>query len=464
MNGPINLNERINPTINSPWPPQLNSFVMAQNANIKETFIGKVIKKIWNDTAVILLLLNHQDYEERILDTQNIVQGRPNGKGLFLLLPIYGWRTIDKLQLSKLIGDVKQINESLNVINPLVKKYIKEPVNNYDSSEFKSNDLLTSPRNLDLDDTRTLEIQFNDNAIFNAPDSELMKLLKRKLEKFETPDIDIVINKNIALNNLIKAREDEINEGNRIIKWVKNNLINKNNIRINPFKDLKIKIQNGYVFFARKGIRTTDTIERHRVPKLKRLSWQYGKPINYQLLKHSLFLNKKQLTIQDDLEIQKESKKILSQEYLIAIHPDPKYQIWMLKRFIMAWFADVDLQNNVRMVKILINQFRINPTKDYNIKNGILPSIVIYPRYGVNSSRIVLTKINYYFSLYTNHGIVDSIPTYFVKLNNLIYYTNGSLDLKLYFRKMMEDYNYLIDNTVFTKNFVAFEGHQDDII
>lgn len=463
MNGPIDLSKRISPTTNPLWPPQLDTFVMAQNPHIKETFIGKVIKKIWNDTAVILLLLNHQDYEERVLDTQDIVQGRPNGKGLFLLLPIHGWRIISKSQLPRLVGDIKQINEALHA-DPQVKRYIEEPLKKYDSTEFKSNDLLTNPRDLDLDDTRTLEIELNDNEVFNAPDSELMDLLKKKLEKFETPEIDVVVNKNIAINNLIEAREDEINEGNRIIKWVKDNLINKNNVSINPFKDLKIKIQNGYIYFARKGIRTTDIIEKHRIPNLKRLSWQYNKPIDYQSLKHSLFLNKKQLTIQDDREIQEEAKKILSQEYLIAIHPDPKYQVWMLKRILMAWFADVDLQNNIRMIKVLINQFRINPTKDYNIKNGILPSIVVYPRYGVKSSRIVLTKINYYYSLYTNHGIVDSTPTYFIKLNNLIYYTNGSLDLKLYFRKMMEDYNYLIDNNAFTKNFVAFEGHQDDLI
>jgi hypothetical protein len=58
------------------------------------------------------------------------------------------------------------------------------------------------------------------------------------------------------------------------------------------------------------------------------------------------------------------------QEYLIALQPEPKYQIWVVKRLIMAWYADVDLQNNIRKIKILINQWRARSDQEFNKKNG----------------------------------------------------------------------------------------------
>jgi hypothetical protein len=439
--------------LNPEWPPQLGKYVISRSPNIKETFIGKVIKHIWNKTGTVIMLLNHLDYEERVLDSQKVIQGRPNGKGLFLLIPTYSWTYIDEEQVRLLGGKINLINEELHA-DPILKKFVDIPTNIDFEKDYLSNDLLTDPRKFDLDNIRTIEIELNDDEILEAPTTEKMKEMIDYLSEFTLPFENIVTNLNIAINNPITSRDDEFNEGNKIIDWFKKNMITKEPL----FESLKVNIYNGYLYFGRKGIRTVDIIEPHRVLKLERLDWQYGKPIDYQTLKQHLFLNRIQLTLNDDVNIQKEAELIMSQEYLISLQPQPKYQLWMLIRILIAWFADVDLQNNIRMIKILINQFRVNPESEFNHKNGILPSIVIYPRYGVKPSRIVLSKINYYMSLYTNLGVLKGTPTYFIKINDILSYTNGSIDLKLYFREMMKDYSYLRGNHSFTDSFTTFKS------
>ena len=87
------------------------------------------------------------------------------------------------------------------------------------------------------------------------------------------------------------------------------------------------------------------------------------------------------------------------------------------------------------------------------MKNGVSPSIVIYPKYGQESARLVISQLSYYFSLYKNIGWVCSVPSYFIKTNTLIYYTNGSLDLKLYFRKAKSNYNAAVGNNSFSDKY-----------
>ena len=444
-------NERLLPQLNPEWPPQLNKYVKSQSPNISETFVGKVIRHIWGNTGTIILLLNHLDYEEKVLDTQKIFESRPNGRGLFLIIPTYAWNYISVDEVSRLGGQINKVNQELHA-DPILKKYVIEKKLINMERDYLSNDLLTNPRTPDLDTVRNVEIKLNDVEPFNAPSINKMNKIIEELKEFRIPEEEIVVNKNIAINNLITAREDEFNEGNKIIAWLKSDLIKNDEM----YKTLKVDIKNGYLYIARKGIRTIDLIEKHRVPDIHRLDWQYNKPIDYQSLKQNLFINRTQLSIKDDKIIQNETEKILSQEYILCIQPQPKYQLWALKRLIMAWYGDVDLQNNIRMIKILINQFRVDKNQSYNHKNGILPSIMIYTRYGTKPARNVLTKINYYFSLYTNIGV--STPTYFMKVNNMLFYTNGSIDLKLYFRSMMTDYSYLSENHSFNDSFTSFKN------
>ena len=171
-------------------------------------------------------------------------------------------------------------------------------------------------------------------------------------------------------------------------------------------------------------------------------------------MKYVVFQNEYQKGLITNQNQKLEAEKILSQENIIALQPKPKYQMWCLKRLLMMWYGDSEIEREIRKIKVLINQFRADGSQDYNKKYGTLPSIVIYPRYGYNSLRKVLSKIQYYFSLYLdddkdtteeiNWG--ESEPTYFLKKNNLIFHTNGSVDLKLYLKESGENLNIEIDS------------------
>jgi hypothetical protein len=137
---------------------------------------------------------------------------------------------------------------------------------------------------------------------------------------------------------------------------------------------------------------------------------------------------------------QQDAERIFSQEYLVSLQPEPQYQMWTLKRLLKMWYADDILEKNIRKIKILINQWRARGDKNFNVVNGVLPSIVIYPRYGKKSAKIVLEKVAHYFLLYQNISWQQSQPSYFIKVNNLVWYTNGNLDLKLYFKKVLKDF------------------------
>lgn len=134
-----------------------------------------------------------------------------------------------------------------------------------------------------------------------------------------------------------------------------------------------------------------------------------------------------------------EAELILSQEYIIALTPEPRYQLWCVVRLIKLWFGDIDLQNNIRKIKLIVNQWRTRADQRYNKQNGIRFSIGIYPRYGKKSASIVLKKVMYYFSLYFQAvGWKNNPPSYFKIMNDLVSYTNGSQSLKLYYRRISE--------------------------
>ena len=160
----------------------------------------------------------------------------------------------------------------------------------------------------------------------------------------------------------------------------------------------------------------------------------------------------------------REAEDILSQEYIIALQPSPLFQLWTLKRLIMVWYGDPIIEPHIRKIKVLINQYRSDPNQEYNKMNGMLGSILIYPKYGVESAKIVLSKIDYYFSLYvdenTNPRYQDiqwsnSTPSYFIKKNSLLYYTNGSIDLKNYIKSSLAS-NTMLSNSTLTKDYVEF--------
>ncbi|MBC7399714.1 MAG: hypothetical protein H7289_07190, partial [Mucilaginibacter sp.] len=135
-------------------------------------------------------------------------------------------------------------------------------------------------------------------------------------------------------------------------------------------------------------------------------------------LKHILTQNSFQEKITFDNEQRKEAELILSQEYLIALEPYPEYQLWCLELLVLLWYFEPDIYNNIRYIKILINQYRSKNSEEYNVKYGILPSIVIFPKYGEISANLIMSSLHKYFYKSNSLTWKCSTPSYFVGTNN----------------------------------------------
>ena len=477
------------------WPPEKNSNIVIEdesNGNLK----GEVIENIWNDTASVIKLSNSNYVESSFIDYPQY----NNGKGYYLLLANYYWKyTNEKLNnqenLNKvnLIGKFENSNlatsrndnipDFIEVSDFKVSKNLSlddkvklfKNAENHDqvlSNRIDSivpNDHIDITKNpfyspllsnlkKDYFSEKQIDIVLsNTGEAFSSLGTDKIELLNRKLksfEKIEDKDVKLIINKNIAINNLIETPDDEINEGNKIQRWIEK-------ILMPIFNDLKFKIHSGYVYITRKGVNVSDKITKELVPSLNYFKWQENKPIDYHTLKYVIFQNSFQKNIESNIVQKREAEDILSQEFVIALQPDPYYVIWTLKRLIMIWYGDTVFESQIRKIKVLINQFRADPNQDYNKKNGTLPIILIYPKYGSDSARIVLSKLEYYFSLYIDEiskiGYKDiqwreSFPTYFIKKNSLMFFSNGSIDLKNYIEASFNAKSGFI-NDIFTKDY-----------
>ncbi len=468
---------------NPKWPPQLGSLIVTEHPQYNNNlFVGTVHKYLSGDNATIITLINNKQYRELILEKRGIVP-KGTSDGILLVFPTYGWKYIDLDKFNKLFHQhstpnlqTKLVSQPLTQLDLTNESIYSDPsiekgrkCNTEDS--FKDTSLLNEKGELQLNDLfKDNELIFNANEVSRASldsgndfvpvEDDVRDALKKKLEfveKISNDDKKIIVNKTVAIRNIIDTKEDEINEGRKIVAWIIKNVIENDPSDTKIFGDLKMSIFNGYVHLARKGIKVDDVITEELIgsPQLKYFKWQYGIPIDYDTLKYLLFQNEFQSKMSTNTEQQREAERIFSQEYIISLQPEPEYQIWSLKRLLMAWYADDELQYHIRKIKILINQWRSRADQEFNRQYGTLPSIVIYPRYGKTSARIVLSKISHYFLLYQNLGWSCSTPSYFVKINDLIWYTNGSIDLKLYFRKVSESYQGKVQNRSFDEYFTS---------
>lgn len=238
------------------------------------------------------------------------------------------------------------------------------------------------------------------------------------------------------------------------------------------YGSLRFIYYNGYLHVFRTEIPLCENITHELLedteedPKLKILGEaEYNRPIRHNVLKYILFQNEIQKNISVDQQLLGEAELVLSQEYIIALTPEPRYQIWCVVRLIKLWYGDTDLQNNIRKIKLIVNQYRARVDKKFNIHNGIRFSIGVYPRYGKASATIVLKKLMYYFSLYFQAiGWKNNPPSYFKVVNDLISYSNCDQSLKLYYRRIAETNG--VTNNVFSGNYTLMvsPGHNTDIL
>ena len=225
---------------------------------------------------------------------------------------------------------------------------------------------------------------------------------------------------------------------------------------INIFDYLLFKISNGYVVIeSKQNSPQSRVITPELVPNLNILKNNYGYPINYKQLSPFVTQNSQTIdTLQNNKDVINEAMKIMAQEYIISMQPDVNIIYWCLCRLIMAWYADPILSSKIYKIKILINLYRSRGAKTFNKDEDIQPIISVYPFYGRKIAMEVASKLNYYFFAYKNMGFSENKPTYFEKFDDLMCYTNGSIELKKYIKYIMNKGN-KVDNEIMNKNFTA---------
>lgn len=396
------------------YPPEINSIIIINRGNLQ--LIGEVIMLVPdNKDRYLVRLINNRDYYDKTLSRYNISK-----KGYVILLDTDVWKPYD------ISADItpKTIYDDKIVIN--IPK-MTQPI---DEDEYC------------IHDRECPNVQPLDNI-------SIGRELKRGIPK---EMVGIPTSKIITYDNPIAVHQDELGEGFKIISWLTTNL-----------KKLGIKMDmtthNGYVHILREGCGGTSIVTEELLSnrKLRFFEWQIGKPINYSILRNILFRNNFQKHVEKDMAQLDEAKLILSLEYLISLQPAPKFQLWCVYRLIIYWLSDQEMLENVRKIKLLINTYRSRPEIKENRVRGILPSIVVYPNYGADSAKVVLKKINYAFTFFKNVAWIKSSPTYFIKVDELLYYTNGLSDLKLYVRNVVNESNFSNDNLVFDDKYTTID-------
>lgn len=201
----------------------------------------------------------------------------------------------------------------------------------------------------------------------------------------------------------------------------------------NLFDWLGFRIVGGYIeIYKLDEENSSRVITPELIQDLKELSFQYSNPIDYNTLTTIVLKNKTAQDVIINQSMIEEALKILAQEYIICFQPKVELLIWTIIRLIVCWYADPKLFNYVYKIKILINLFRARGDREFNKDQGIYPEIIIMPSYGKKYAIKVLSHLSYFFFPYKKLGSDNSVPTWFDKLDNLMYYTNGSLELKKY--------------------------------
>jgi hypothetical protein len=356
--------------------------------------------------------------------------------------------------------------KEIDVVDKYREEDIKEDdyisyINNMISNLFMSEDEIDYSEIFDDDRLYAKEAE-NLNILEQGQRINVIKpTIKAVLEKFEPIDTKLYLDltntlmyKHIISDNKI----DNISFGIQLIKKIKEILINiQQSIKfedgrkllevINLFAYLKFKIAGGYIIIEDEKYDINNMgriITKKIVPDLTILSSQYNQSINYKILSNIILKNKTTDELKKNRVMVLEALNILAQDYFICLQPKVEYLLWTLTRLILCWYSEPILNENIFKIKILINLYRARGIKEFNKDAGVQPVILIIPKYGKTSALKILSYLSYYFFPYKNVGWKESSPSYFKKVDDLIYYTNGSIDLKKYINYLIKNGNQLI--------------------
>lgn len=469
-----------------------NNFCVGDYVLINNKYIGEIYKIVWNSNGYIVRLENEPEYidktlkQYRLVDFDNIagymlvslndIVVKIDETNINILNNLFGntifknivnkmekKNKLGKLPLNKSNEKEKKEQEFLNVFKPEkfdiyriqagheddYVKYIEKMI--YDL--FISNTQVRWEENFYFGGSTSIEDVKSINVLGEENINDVIKpSLIVVLEKFNQiePEQYYNFSSTLMYKHLIYDENiDTISLGKELIGMIKETLISIQKLiefddgekllsNTNLFDFINFKIVGGYIEITNNFVNDDfRVITPELVPDLNELAFQYSKPIDYNILLPIVLENK----TPDDVVINKsmieEALKILSQEYIICFQPNVDLLLWTISRIILSWYSDPKLYSNIYKIKILINLFRARGTKDFNKDQGILPIIQIFPKYGKKNALQVLSHLSYFFFPYKKLGFENSEPSWFDKIDNLMYYTNGSLELKKYIRYLI---------------------------
>lgn len=437
-----------------------NNFCVGDYVLINNKYTGKIYKIVWNSNGYIVRLENDPKYIDKTLVQYKLVDF-DDIRG-YMLLTLND--TIERIdETIKKIDESTENSNYLHVFKPEkfdiyrtqsgqednYTKYIEKMI--YDlfasDTQVKWEENFYFGNSTFVDDVKSLNVLGEENI-----NDVIKPSLIVVLEKFNQiePEQYYNFSDTLMYKHLIYDENiDTISVGKELIRMIKDTLLSmQKSIEFddgekllaitNLFDFVNFKIVGGHVEitnnFANNDFRV---IEPETVPDLNELAFQYWKQIDYNILLPIVLENK----TSDDVIINKsmieEALKILSQEYIICFQPNVDLLLWVVARIILCWYSDPKLYSNIYKIKILINLFRSRGDKDFNKDHGILPVIQIFPKYGKKNALQVLSHLSYFFFPYKKLGFEISSPSWFDKIDNLMYYTNGSLELKKYIKYLL---------------------------
>jgi len=487
------------------WPPDINKYIMFQKSfPTGRIYLGKVYMNVPDNASSLIYLLG-DDTNSGEIDSSvrcHVKDKRLDLNKFDILVESNGWQYTTKKNILKFFQ--KQSAESLDFGESLYN--LRRDKNNevlFDETREKST-LKNKYYHKSQDNPKT-DIALTDLInLENIDDFSFIEKHRKKFPEYENTGIDdtdnspdhidemvpyhvkqyresiiqsiettrpeeIIIVDQLMITNYIDAKETLMRESMKIKDYIVNLMIRSEKTEIRIYDTLQFIYYDGYLHIFRKNLPIKEIITHQLMgdtpenPKLKHFTNEYGIPIRHNILKYILFQNELQEQFEVDREIMNEAELLLSQEYIIALTPEPRYQIWTVVRLIKLWYGDVILQNHIRKIKILVNQWCARTDRPFNQKNGIKFSIGCYPRYGKASAQIVLKRLIYHFALYTDAiGWKSNPPSYFKIANQLIQYSNCNQALKLYYRRMIGLSGQT--NRSFNKNYTLIDQQNTDIL
>lgn len=458
---------------------------------IDKKYLGQIHMKLWNGNGFIVKLLNDPNYMDSMIFQYKLLGDLPSyGFKVVTLSNEIEFVKPDNLLnlIEKILEDssfILKINEKINRnFDIFKKKYIEvsqglnEPIGtqiigkivvtpekllNYKIEDMNEdnyieyiikmlNTLFLSEAKVTYEENNTsitgLDVKLEDELGEDNINLVIKPAMVSVLEKYEPINLDQYYDyKNTLMYRHIILDEhvDTTSLGKQMIRNIRE-LLFKNQEKIdtpdgkliettNLFGFIRFQIVGGYIELVNRYVpEDFRVVTPEVIPGLDFFSGMYGKPIDYGMLTTLVFQNKTPSDIEINKNMLKEAVKILSLEYLICFQPRVEFLLWTITRLVIAWFSDPYLYKNIYKIKILINLYRARGLKEFNRNIDVQPVIVIVPKYGKEVATKVMSHLSFYFFPYKRLGWTESKPTYYNKIDDLIYYTNGSSEIKKYIR------------------------------